>query len=268
MFLACGMSLMAQSHPSADNSDGGVNEVPSTLGQRHYENSLMVGIGATNILDTYISPEDYTGMELRLQGQSTRWLKKHRSWKRTFTHMGTVAFASPRADNIDYLSGMYTFDLAYRHIWQLNNGLWIEAGAQAEAGLGFLYNTRNSNNPAQARLYLNLGPSAAASYSPLLFGKLITLRYEVAVPLVGVLFSPNYGQSYYEIFSRGNYDHNIVPTTPLSAPTLRHSFTADIPFRRASLRIGYLGDCQQAKVNDLKYHTYSHLFIIGYVKNL
>ena len=94
------------------------------------------------------------------------------------------------------------------------------------------------------------------------------LQYEATAPLAGLLFSPNYGQSYYEIFSRGNYDHNIVPTTPLCAPTLRHSLVLDIPLKRSSIRVGYMGDFQPAEVNSLKYHTYSPLLLIGYAKNI
>ena len=214
------------------------------------ERSLTVGIGSTAILDTYMSQEEYTGTELR------------------FTHSGQFASASPRADNADYLYGLYTIDYALRHEWRLSERWAIEAGGQVEGGVGFAYSTRNSNNPAQARIYLNIGPTAMATYRFPLFRRQMQLHYEVAAPLAGLLFSPNYGQSYYEIFSRGDYDHIIVPTTPFCAPTLRHSLTLDIPFRRQALRIGYLGDCQQARVNSLKYHTYSHLFIIGYVKNL
>ena len=68
--------------------------------------------------------------------------------------------------------------------------------------------------------------------------------------------------------TRGNYDHNAVFTTPFNAPTLRHQLTVDIPIKKAALRVGYLGDYQQAEVNHLKYHTYSHLLLIGLVRPL
>ena len=78
---------------------------------------------------------------------------------------------------------------------------------------GFLYNTRAGNNPAQAQFGIDIAPSVAASYT--LYtgtGYPLTFNYELSVPIMGVMFSPNYGQSYYEIFSEGDYDHNIVPT--------------------------------------------------------
>ena len=90
--------------------------------------------------------------------------------------------------------------------------------------------------------------------------------YEVGIPLMGFMFSPNYGQSYYEIFNRGNYDHNVVFTHPVNAPSLRQMLAIDATFGRTTLRIGYLGDIRQSKVNDIKAHTYTHAFVLGFTR--
>jgi hypothetical protein len=88
-------------------------------------------------------------------------------------------------------------------------------------------------------------------------------RYELALPLAGIQFSPNYGQSYYEIFNKGNYDHNIVFTS-IAAFQLRHQLSLDIPVaQRTSLRIGYLGDIRQATPNNLKQHQWYNAVIVG-----
>ena len=34
------------------------------------------------------------------------------------------------------------------------------------------------------------------------------------------------------------------------------------------MRFAYIWDAQQAKVNEIKMHTYSHVFMIGFVKEL
>lgn len=230
-------------------------------------NAQMIGIGGVQILDTYLSPEEYSGTELRYLSHTIRQ-REGRKWSRLLLHQGSFSYSSNRAENGDYVAGAYQFSYGAHRNWQLLGGkMNIRAGGQADVYAGFLYNTRNGNNPAQGRLSLNLSPSAAVSYRFSLWNVPLKAQYEVSFPLVGVMFSPNYGQSYYEIFTKGNYDHNVVPTTIGSTPSLRNMLTLDFTLRRTTLRIGWLGDFRQAKVNSLKYHEYSNMLVIGIVRS-
>lgn len=229
-------------------------------------NAKLVGIGATNILDTYLSPEKYKGTELRYISHTLRH-KNASPWSRLIVWQGNIAFADNRANEGSEMAGMLSFSYGVHRNWDFMEGrLHLRAGAQADVNLGFLYNTRNGNNPAQARFNIDLSPSAAAAYDFTVGGKPLTVTYEASVPLAGVMFSPNYGQSYYEIFSEGNYDHNVVPTTIGSTPSLRQMLTLDFRLLHASWRVGYLGDYRQASVNSLKQHTYTHSLVVGVVK--
>jgi hypothetical protein len=112
-------------------------------------------------------------------------------------------------------------------------------------------------------------PSATAAYNFSIGSQHFSARYELNLPLVGVIFSPNYEQSYYEIFCQGNYDQNIVPTTFISAPTFRQVASVDWHFsQRMSLRLGYLGNYLQSNVNNLKSHIYAHRIMIGLTRRL
>ena len=230
-------------------------------------NAQMLGVGSAGILDTYLSPEKYSGTEVRYISHTLR-RREGRRWSRMLVHQGSFAYADSRSGDGNEIAGMYTFTYGVHRNWDFLGGrLNVMAGGQADVDVGFLYNMRNSNNPAQARLALNISPSAAVRYRFRLWNTPFSARYEVSAPLFGVMFSPNYGQSYYEIFSRGDYDHNVVPTTIASTPSLRQMLTLDFTLGRTTLRIGYLGDFRQAKVNNLKYHTYSNMLLIGFVRS-
>ncbi len=239
-----------------------------TLPQRHTKQTAnMVGVGGVFLLDTYLSPEKYSGVELRFTNQTTRQ-RDGKVWSTQLTAHGYLNYAKNRSEDGTALAGLASYSIARHYNWHLMDGrLHLQAGGLASGNIGFDYCVRNQNNPAQLRLFAHVAPSAVATWHFHGWHRPMALRYEVEVPLVGVMFSPNFGQSYYEIFNRGNYDHNVVFTTPFNAPSLRHMLSLDVSWGRHTVRVGYMGDYQQSHVNELKFHSYSHLLMIGYVRH-
>lgn len=236
-------------------------------------NIKAIGIGYTSLQDTYLSPEHYNGIEVRYLSHTLREhvdsLHQEESTlpMRRIINEGTFSRTKTCTGNGSTLAGYYHFE--YGMLWHcvslLNNNLHVHVGGQGELLGGFIYNTRNGNNPAQARALINIGGAVHADY---IINRKMSIAYDASVPLVGLTFSPNYGQSYYEIFDRGNYDHNIVATTIGSMPSLRHQLALTYRLRNYGLTVGYLGDYRQQAVNSLKQHVYSHSVILGITKKL
>ncbi len=230
------------------------------------EVATQLALGSTNNLDTYLSPEKYRGFEGRFISEVLRDSRK-RPVTYALTHEGALATTHNRAITANELSGSYdfTYSMMYRTAF-VDGRLHFLVGGMAHYNVGFTYNTRNSsNNMAQGYMSLDLGPHVMLSYDLPLWGRAFRINWEARMPFVGVMFSPNYGQSYYEIFNRGNYDHNIVVTS-LAVPQFRHHFSIDVPLSgKCALRVGYLGDYRQAKPNNLKQHQYYNAATIGIV---
>lgn len=255
-------TALASGLPDAAEADSAA--APS---RRITTTSYMIGAGPTRLLDTYLSAAHFSGtgatfLATRQPGRPGR------RWTTLMEHQADFSVSHDRQDKARSLEGGYSFYAGRFRRWQLLGGrLQLQAGAMARVSAGFIYNTSNGNNPAQARLQTALMPSGGAAYRFRLFGRPSAASYEVQLPGVGLTFSPRYGQSYYELFSRGDYDRNIVATTPFSAPDFRQQLMLDILLgRRATLRVGYLGDIRQTHVNQLKSHIYSHRLMIGFVK--
>lgn len=237
---------------------------------RYVMRSTLFGVGHSNVFETYLSPLEYTGTEVRFL---------HESMRMTRLLGGKVSGQSLIQVNASYnknisqtaemYAGLVNWSYALHYQFRMNDDkLKILVGPILDLNGGVVYNRRNSNNPAQAKAYGGLGASGMLIYKFRIARYPLTVRYQANLPLLGVMFSPEYGESYYEIFSLGNGGRNVVFTSLHNNPSLRQMVTLDFPIRNVTMRVGYVCDIQQSKVNNLKSHAYSHNFMIGFVRNL
>lgn len=250
-------------------SCAGVLAQDSLSHDKYIVRSVMVGAGKTNVYDTYLSPLEYRGPELRFMHESMRMT---RLMGGRVSAQRIVQVNASSTDNISKsgksYSGMVNWTYALHYQYNVDDRLKILFGPMLDLNGGFIYNTRNSNNPAQAKVYGSIDASAMAIYKLRIGRYPMTLRYQANIPFMGLMFSPEYGQSYYEIFSLKHSGNNVLFTSFHNAPTVRQMLTLDFPIGKTIMRAGYLCDIQQAKVNNLKSHFYSHNFMIGFVRNI
>lgn len=108
-------------------------------------NVQLVGIGTVNQLDTYLSPSEYTGTEIRYISHTLR--ENGTSLLREIIHQAHLSYTHNASNKNNNIGGMYNFQYNLHYAfakWRVGNGtLTATAGGGIDANIGFLYNMRN-----------------------------------------------------------------------------------------------------------------------------
>ncbi|HJD92013.1 DUF3316 domain-containing protein [Bacteroides coprosuis] len=231
--------------------------------------AVSYGIGYSNIYDTYLSPQEYKGIDFRISRET---MKMTRLWDGNISVQNflqaNISYTHNHVDNNNSFSGLLNWNYGLHYQFRISPNFKLLAGALIDANLGFIYNLRNGNNPASAKFYLNLAPSGMAIWNTKIKNYPLTLRYQVNIPVMGMMFSPHYGQSYYEIFSLGNDSGTLKFTSFHNQPSIRQFFSVDLPIKAVKLRLSYICDIQQSKINNIRAHSYTHTFMFGFVTEM
>jgi len=230
--------------------------------------SSLVGVGLYSVRDTYLSPFEYTGKGVRIVDERMR-MTGCLDGKVSTQQLINIDFSSSK--NLMETASNYTLMLDYSygahyHFRPLPK-LRMLTGAQANLHLGAIYNTRNGNNPVSAKAGLNLNLSGIADYQFKIKQQPVSIRYQGDWSLVGGVFSPHYGQSYYEI-SLGNHDGLVRFTHPGNQLFLKNYLTVEVPVRFCTMRLTYLNSIYQTNVSALKTQIRSNTIMIGIVKEI
>lgn len=268
----------------------GALTVPSTATAQTaaVERSWLFGAGHSALYDEYLSPLDYAGpsVSIGMQNERTpRWGNGSVRQLTQFDINGTYAHSPGRHGRFYDGQATVGFGWFYNFAPKVYRGWNLAVGGLAEFSGGGTYSTRNGNNPAQGRASFDVAPSAIFNYqfrAPRcirIFSRepnavepvehLCRFRVQLDVPLAGLMFSPQYGQSYYELFSLGHYDHNVCFTCPVNAPSARLQATLHVPVsRHTQFVVGYRGEARQSRVNDLGRHAWQNGVVVGFTREL
>lgn len=256
----CAVRDCCRSHAETDSSD---------VSPRVVQKEWVWGLGRANVLDTYLSPLEYTGPDFMFHHatrRATHWGRGR--WEAVADYTVHFAYLDSPTDDGSELDTEISAAGGLVHGWHPAPQWRLSAGGLMEASGGGTYNTRNANNPAQARLGIQMEATAQAEWFFRLCRRQGCLSLRADVPLAGVQFSPQYGQSYYEIFSLGHTDGIIHFTHPRNVPSVRLQAQAVLPLWGSHLALGYMGDVRQSKLGGLRRHAWRNGFFIGFQRTL
>lgn len=230
---------------------------------RPIHSTYAVEVGGGMIADTYLSPLRYHGVHLALTGDWTKALPWHRGMSMSFqARIEGMRLQNP-AGNATEWQGAVAFDWLVRRGWHVTDRLTLAAGGGVGLYAGCIYMPRNGNNPAAAKARISLQGTLSASYRLRLGRLYLTVRDEAVTPIVGAMFSQDYGQPYYNIYlgNRSGLVH---------AAWWGNNFCVDnllgvrLHFGRGDLGVGYRFRLYQQHVCNLDTRIATHAAVISW----
>lgn len=221
-------------------------------------------VGSSHVRDTYLTPLPYSGVQYAYSYQRLQATRFNpRRWiKALDLRVDLARDLNPAKNGLMWCLGA-TAEWGMMRRWQpASLPVQLAAGASSRIDGGVRYLARNSNNPIAAELSWAVGPTALANYN-LRLGRLpVQLGYRASLPLVGVMFSPDYDEPYYEI-SLGNRGGLVHMAQPATLFRLDQQLYADLCFGATRLRLGYRFEYTDGKVSQIVTRTASHCFTVG-----
>jgi len=256
--LLCLVALPARAASDGDDAD------PSPL--RPTLSMFTLDVGYASIHDSYLTPVTYSGLDLAVGYEAMRaaWFNPHQWLWQLSTTVDYNYTDNPAGNNsMHLLAGDVTADVQRRWRNVRSTGLDLSAGPMAQLRAGLVYNPANSNNTVSVIARASVGVTGMATYNTRLARRLpVTLRYQAALPVLGVFFAPDYDESYYEIYlgNRHNLAHLGWWGNRLD---MTHYLGADLHLGSTIVRLGYRCRLERSWQDGLHVHNVGHSLVVG-----
>ena len=230
--------------------------------------AISIATGSQREHDSYLTPLLYRGSGYTLMSERLKYLSldsdKFSWYNEGIFQIGLLENPAGNASMTPFL--LRYFFGAHYHIRPVQD-MNILVGAMWNMDLGGRLLMRNQNNPYSLNWNTNLWFSAMGYYHLHLWKRTFTFREHFAMPFAGVMFSPNYMQTYYEIFVLGDTDNIIRFTSFGERLAWRNKISVDVPVSFCTFRFGFLAERSVTNVNLLETRSTNLSFLTGLVYN-
>lgn len=222
-------------------------------------------IGHKTVFATYLSPLKYHGTSYGISGSWSKAIPFNP--EHAIMHFdGAVEF-----DNMLNPAGTakmvgLTADFKWGMSWRtvLSNKIQFTAGGSIDIDGGAYYLLRNGNNPVEAIASVSLAARASVS-RPFRVGKLnFLLSDKISLPSLGIFFSPEYGETYYEIYL-GNHSGLVHPGWWGNNFRIDNLLSVTFDFGKTAAMIGYRFKADTQWANNLNTKAFTNSLVIGVV---
>lgn len=217
------------------------------------------------INDPYLSPLKYSGITLGYTTDFQRFLSPYKPDLSTYSRFNVALGATTNeaaTANITFYDLNYSWGMYY-HIKPLGR-LYLMAGGLLDTDMGIKIKSDNVNNPYSFDFSTNLNFSGIARYYIITRKRTIRLQLAVQTPVMGCMFVPRNGESYYEILQLGNYDNTFHFSSFHNRLGLTRTFSIDLPLRFTTWHFGISYNTLRYKANDMVYTKDESGIVIGY----
>ncbi len=216
------------------------------------KNSNWTGLSSIELLDPYLSDISYSGLGLRYNHVSRQFVNAQNlnlSQQNQFSLTAGVALNPAITSAMFYFGTNFGYGMHY-HFRPVEN-LVVLAGGIWDVDLGIKEISRNVNNPVNMDLATNLNISGVAIYKVSTPKHDLMLKWTIQTPVLGCMFVPGSGYSYYEMFDLGNLDNTFHFSSIHNKRGLNQTFTVDVPFKNSTWQFGLSFFSLKYKANNL-----------------
>jgi hypothetical protein len=237
-----------------------VNELKYAL----KSNSDAIGISVLSLTDPYLSPLTYSGLGVRYQADSRKYIHPDdvnlSSVGRLNFDMG-MALNPANSSSMVFLGANAGWGMHYHY--RPVKGLQLLAGGICDIDFAVKQVSRNVNNPYNVDLSSNLSLSGMALYDIAMRRKTLRIRGSIETPLLGCMFVPRSGVSYYEMFELWNLESAIHFSSLHNKRGLIETLTVDVPFDSSTWQFGFRFSNLKYQANDMVFKRNEASVLIG-----
>lgn len=226
---------------------------------------FMADVGHASILDSYLTPITYSGINLGLSysaTQATGFAPEH--WVRQLSFAADYSSVDNSVGNNDMqalsVEAQWSIMRRWKDIWKPQ--LQLMVGGMTRLRGGGIYNAANSNNVVSVKAHWCVGAVGLVVYNTHIGRLPLTLSYQATLPVAGVFFSPEYDESYYEMYL-GNHSGLAHFGWWRNRFDMTNLLVADMHFGSTFLRLGYRNRIERSWVSNLNTHITTHSLVIG-----